>query len=998
MRNPTLVSVQVSVSALSLELASGAAAALGLGGMRAQSALNQPFYAEIDLFDIKSDELDTVKVRLASREDFSQAGAERPHFLTRLNFTPMIGPSGRPIVQITSREPIREPYLDFLVEVLWPQGRLVKEYTVLMDPPVSGGRAAPRVAQPQVTAPVRRSPPQSVRRAERPDPPPQRSAPRPASRSASDQQSAPPAPAAPAKAPSVAKPPPVSRQETASFPLRYGPVARGSGLWKIARRMALPDATLAQTAMALYRNNQDAFVGGNINVLQVGADLVIPTVEELFALDADSAEKQFQDALAGRSVTSKPITAIPEQPELRIATAGAEDGADSGAPPQKIGELEEDLLLVRETSETNRQETTELRDRIRELEGQLGDIRRLLDLRNEQLAQLQLAGRDPAVADGAVGLDLPGLDAVEQAAVGNLAASDAAPTSPLPAAVPVGDDAGRELLPNRPIDSDGDVAEDRSDPIEQAELPVEQTEVLAEEVSEVSTDAGTAALDAPTEKTTDTVAEVPDVGEEPSPTDFDLFGFLEPVTDAVPPWALTSGLGAVMIGGLGVLVYRRRRRIEDLEPDAMRFDFDPAADEAQQCGEFAKPTAKVPSKPESGADSEFGLGVQSVRSSDEVASSEAFLSDETLSLDLDSLPESELDMGASLPPAESGPAVDSATGLPRNVASNVERTRSSANPASQEADVLAEAEIYILYGRYREAERILLDELGRSPGRVGLRYKLAEAYIGSENRDALTALMAEMESAGEDQDDSVRWFTMRQELARMRPASDTDDRSPAAGNIGVSGPLVAKPPLTQPPVAQASAAEPESHKTTVDLDASHVDLDANDVDSLGNADFAETEDAGLGFSAREVEPSRADELQEQMEELELDLRDLDMLGDLRADTPSVTAQPPVDAGVAAPTLGMPAAEAATRSAPSERDVAMELGDDLDLDLDALDQLASVDHRDALPDSPMPDLHSLGHGMDTDAIKTPRPNLPLEPESTSAPIFGTEPHVGGPDRG
>ena len=996
LRNPTLASVQVSVLALAvgLALAPGGAAALGLGGMRAQSALNQPFYAEIDLFDIKSDELDTVKVRLASREDFSEAGAERPHFLTRLNFTPMIGPSGQPIVQITSREPIREPYLDFLVEVLWPQGRLVKEYTVLMDLPVSGGRAAPRVAQPQVTAPVRRPPPQPVRRSERPDPPPQRSAARPVSRPASDQQPASPArPASPAAQPTGAKPP-VARQAAASFPLRYGPVASGSGLWKIARRMAVPDATVAQTAMALYRNNQDAFVGGNINSLKVGADLVIPTAGELFALDVDSAEKQFQDALAGRSVTSKPITAMPEQPELRIATAAAEDGpqappgedgADGGAPPEKIGELEEDLLLVRETSETNRQETTELRDRIRELEDQLGDIRRLLELRNEQLAQLQLAGRDPASAAGAVGLDLPESDAIEQAAVGNLTDSDAAPTSPLSASAPAGDDVGRELLPNRSGDTDGGVLDDPTDPIEQAQ-------VVAEVISVVSTEAGPAVLGGQAE----TAANVPDAAQESSATDSDRFGFLHPVTDALPRWALATGLGVVTMGGLGLLAYRRRRGTADLGPDDVGFDLDPAEDEFQQSGALVKPTAPVATKPESGTDPEVGPCIQPVRSPEDGSPSDVFPSEETLSIDLDSLPESELDIGPSRPLAGSGPAVDIATGLPPNVASNVQRAGSPVNPATQETDVLAEAEIYILYGRYREAESILLDELEHSPRRVDLRYKLAEAYIGSENRDALTALMGEMESAGEDRDDPARWFTMRQELARMRPPSDADERSPAEGNASPPRPLVAEPPVVQPPVTQprttqpsvvqpsvteSSMAEPETQEIT-------DDLDATDVDGLGIVGFDETEDAGLGFSAREVEPSRADELREQMEELELDLRDLDMLGGLRADTPSTTAQPPDGAGVA-PTLELPPLEAAGRSAPSARDIPMELGDDLDLDLDALDRLASADHRDAPPGSPMPELDSLDDGLGIDATETPRPHSPLEQELKSVPASVTD---------
>ncbi len=276
-----------------------------------------------------------------------------------------------------------------------------------------------------------------------------------------------------------------------------------------------------------------------------------------------------------------------------------------------------------------------------------------------------------------------------------------------------------------------------------------------------------------------------------------------------------------------------------------------------------------------------------------------------MSIDLDSLPESELDIGPSRPPAESGPAVDIATGLPLNVASNVQRTRSPANPATQEADVLAEAEIYILYGRYREAESILLDELAHSPKRVDLRYKLAEAYIGSENRDALTALMEEMESAGEDRDDPARWFTMRQELARMRPPSDADDRSPAEGNASAPGPLVAEPPVTAP----AAGGRAVSGRV-VDGRAGNGGDDRSTLMPMTStrlASWTSTRPKTQASASRPARSSRrrADELREQMEELELDLRDLDMLGDLRADTPSVTAQPPADAGVA-PTLELPA--------------------------------------------------------------------------------------------
>jgi pilus assembly protein FimV len=974
LRNPTLV----TLLALSLALVSEAAAALGLGAMRTQSALNQPFYAEIDVFDVKADELDTVKVRLASREDFSQAGAERPHFLTRLNFTPMIGPGGQPIVQVTSREPIREPYLDFLVEVLWPQGRLVKEYTVLMDPPAIGGRRAPTVAQPQVTAPERRPPPQHARRTERPDPP--AAAPR-----ASPRPQPIPEPAAAARsapAPLSADPSSAMRQPSASFPLRYGPVTSGSGLWKIARRMAPPDATVAQTAMALYRNNQDAFVGGNINLIKVGADLVIPTAEELFALDADGAERQFQDALAGRSVTSKPITDIPEQPELRIAVVETDDGAgpgvgedaaDPGAPPEKIGDLEEDLLLVRETSESNRQEATELRDRIRELEDQLSDIRRLLELRNEQLAQLQLAGRVPAGAKSvAPGLPEPG---AQEAAAGSSSPDldpHAAPSAPA-AAASVIDDRGRELLPKRPAGVGDAVTKDPIDRTEQVDgiadsPPPGESASLVMAESEKEPMMPRADLTAADIEASDE----PDVVDDAQATGSGLLGFLdpvtEPVTDVVSPWALASGVGVVIVGGLGLVAYRRRRQVTATEPDNLANDLDPdlslGQTEFEHANRFAEPVPNHSSAPESDADT----GPQSRPPSDGVRSlAEALPPGEKLSLDLDSLPESELDMGQSHRPVEPVPAVGERVESHAKAASSINASPLTMNPSTQEADVLAEADIYILYGRYREAESILLDELGNSPHRVDLKYKLAEAYIGSGNRDALVALQARMKADGEDRADPARWFTMEQELARMEPPAEAADRS-AAADI--------ETPTESPPV-EPLGAETASQAIT-------LDLDAGDIDALGNAAFHESKDAGIGVSVRGAETSRADELREQMEDLELDLRDLDMLGDLHADTPAATGLPRLDADVASK-LGLPASSPELSTSSPDRDASTELGDDLDLDLDALDRLAILDEIQPQQEGPMQVLDRLDdNGPGIDRQEMPQSDALLGPALKSGP--------------
>ncbi|WP_373507963.1 FimV family protein, partial [Thiocapsa sp.] len=135
---------------LILALTGADAYSLGLGGLRTESALNQPFVGEIDLFDVKPDELDTVKATLATGDAFAKSGIERYHFLTQLAFQPQMSGRGDAVIRITSREPIREPFMDFLVEVVWPAGQLVKEFTVLLDPPTMSERPAPAVRPPAI--------------------------------------------------------------------------------------------------------------------------------------------------------------------------------------------------------------------------------------------------------------------------------------------------------------------------------------------------------------------------------------------------------------------------------------------------------------------------------------------------------------------------------------------------------------------------------------------------------------------------------------------------------------------------------------------------------------------------------------------------------------------------------------------------------------------------------------------------------------------------------
>src|SRR5271165_671132 len=136
--------------------------ALGLGEIHLNSALNEPMNAEIDLIAATPDELTALRATLAGRDSFTRYGIDRPPFLTTLTFKVGKGKDGREALLVRSTDAIPEPFVTFLVEVNWARGRLMREYTVLLAPPVytpgeSANSAAP-VAQPTTAAPAARRP------------------------------------------------------------------------------------------------------------------------------------------------------------------------------------------------------------------------------------------------------------------------------------------------------------------------------------------------------------------------------------------------------------------------------------------------------------------------------------------------------------------------------------------------------------------------------------------------------------------------------------------------------------------------------------------------------------------------------------------------------------------------------------------------------------------------------------------------------------------------
>ena len=340
-------------------LASSEVWALGLGEIRLQSALNEPLRAEIELLSATPEELSNLQIMMASGETFERYGIDRPVFLRGIQFN--VVRSGRVdgnIIQLRSAAPITEPFLTFLVEANWARGRLLREYTVLLDPPTF----APPASQPApaVTAPTRSAPADSGR-IERAAPPPQRAEPVPA-----------PAPRAAAPAPREEPVVDTTPFDTTSGGDLY--VQRGATLWGIAQRVR-PDSRLSmnQTMLAIFEANPQAF-DGNINRLQAGASLRVPSADEIFRISRGEAlnEVQRQHQAWG----SGTVVADTTRPSLELVPPD-DDYRDDGTGTESLYDEEP---LTREE---------EIEQRINELMLEVPTDRSLIEIRDNELAALR---------------------------------------------------------------------------------------------------------------------------------------------------------------------------------------------------------------------------------------------------------------------------------------------------------------------------------------------------------------------------------------------------------------------------------------------------------------------------------------------------------------------------------------------------------------------------------------------------------------------------------
>ena len=369
--------------------------ALSLGDIESSSSLNQPFKGKINLLSTSIAEAKTLRVKVAPPEVFNRVGIDRPAFLNSIRFRTTIQ-NGRPVILVSSSQPINEPFLNFLLEVSWPNGQLLKEYTVLLDPPVllrpdtaiasntAGIRPEPGRAQPVQRAAQQRRVVQQPKRVVRAAAPAQRRA-----------------------TPQPRRATPVKRVASTSQSRSYR-VRRGDNLYKVARKLGYRGIQKEQMMVALYEKNRRAFIKNNMNNLKAGAVLSRPSLNEVRTLSPRKAKslilaqarewkKYRAEQLAKKSASSKQAKASTQpakQAHLEVVGNAKTIQADSnpganGNANEAIAELKKELALAKESLTTRLKENEELKSRVFELESLLRKKNRLITLKSEQLAQLQ---------------------------------------------------------------------------------------------------------------------------------------------------------------------------------------------------------------------------------------------------------------------------------------------------------------------------------------------------------------------------------------------------------------------------------------------------------------------------------------------------------------------------------------------------------------------------------------------------------------------------------
>ena len=312
-------------------LFTNAVMALGLGGITVNSVLNEPLDAEIVLSNVGDADQSLLRVELASSEAFSEAGVVRDYYLTQLNFSVGTNGDGQAVINVSSDVAVRKSYLNFLVQLEWPAGRLIREYTLLLNLPDSSAKGSSSEA------------------------------PNPNSSAASNRQ---------------------------TLPGESHIVVVGDTLWNVSKRLRPRGLTILQTMDALYSNNSDSFVGGDANRMKMGAVLRLPSIDEISEEQGDIVAAKI--GLEAQTQTSVAVT----EPILVVEGLEAEEGFSESdfVDDTVFDETDLESELAASAAYDDLIEDNGNREEITSLTSEAGDAQAVL-LRKTQLENQELRER-----------------------------------------------------------------------------------------------------------------------------------------------------------------------------------------------------------------------------------------------------------------------------------------------------------------------------------------------------------------------------------------------------------------------------------------------------------------------------------------------------------------------------------------------------------------------------------------------------------------------------
>lgn len=729
-RQSTLALALATALGIALVPLSTPVEAAGLGRLSVQSALGQPLRAEVEITALNRDEEGNVTAKLASQEAFKAAGLEYNPALGSLRFAVERRADGRHFVRITSAQPINEPFVDLMVELNWPTGRFVREYTFLLDPAelrsgtqnISGGESrGETVAPPPPISGTVSAPPPLANPLPASPTVPATSLPVPTS----------PAPisAAPSPRMSTAQAPAAS-----IVPATTGDgynVVRGDTLVKIARQYKPASVTLEQAAVAIYKANPTAFLG-NVNRLKANVNLSIPDEATMASVPVAEARQEIKVQSAGfnsyRSRLARTAKAGGATAAKSGQTAEGQVGASvvEGAPTlpsgdkvritKNAGAAKAGSALGSSSAEAKAARdvaVTEAKSRVDALQKNVDDLQSLLKLKDKQLAELQdklkAAGASGKTTSGEIGkgtsvakVDPPKVDAPKTAAPKLDAPKVDAPKVDAPklpdlkSTAPKADVKGLEApkIDKPPVAANPSVppiAVDPNDPLSKFTAPGAGSNPAA--TGAAKTEDSTKLPPASPNGSTPTGSIEPPKVEPPKAIDPPKPVIVAPTPTPTPapapergmldtiqedyPFALPGlGLLALVGAGYGAYSLRRRKKAEKFE---------------------------------------------------------------------DSLIEGEAFSANSLFGTTGGQNVDtSASVLAGSTNAMQTRSETGVEVGSTEVDPIAEAEVYIAYGREAQAEEILREALRKQGDRQAIRMKLLEIYAGRRDTAAFASTAQEM--------------------------------------------------------------------------------------------------------------------------------------------------------------------------------------------------------------------------------------------------------------